>query len=196
MKVEGGRRFWLLRISGMNRVKDLQFEEGIVMVHDAKRRKSRRTILPTRVGEALKGHLKRIESLFRQDMKDGRDGVYLPYQLAKKYPSAPKDWIWQYVFPSKFVQKDPRSSAIRRHHLDGQIAQRAVKRASKVADIYKHVTPHVLRYSLATHLVEDGYDIRAVQELLGHSSLETTMIYTHVMNRPGMHVKSPLEGLF
>ena len=177
------------------RVNDLQFEEGIVMVHDAKRRKSRRTILPQRVEEPFRKHLKRVESQFSQDIKDGRDGVYLPYQLDKKYPSVPKEWIWQYVFPSKSVQRDPRGGAIRRHHLDGKMAQCTVKSASKLAGIHKHVTPHVLRHSFATHMLENGYDIRTVQELLGHASVETTMIYTHVMNRPGMHVKSPLDGL-
>lgn len=176
------------------RVKDLDFDHGVVVVRDSKGRKDRRTPLAAGLAEPLREHLKAVRVLFDKDRAAGVDGVYLPNRLDRKYPNASKDWVWQYVFPTERLQKDPRSEAVRRHHWNERFAQRAVKDAARAAGIHKHVTPHVMRHSFATHLLESGYDVRTVQELLGHASVETTMIYLHVMNRPGMHVKSPLDG--
>ncbi|MDQ8201310.1 integron integrase [Pelagicoccus enzymogenes] len=177
------------------RVKDLDFAYGVVVVRDGKGRKDRRTPLPEGLVEPLKEHLRSVRAFFDKDRAAGVDGVYMPNRLDRKYPNASKEWPWQYVFPTERLQKDPRSDAVRRHHWNDRFAQRAVKDAARAAGIHKHVTPHVMRHSFATHLLEDGYDIRTVQELLGHASVETTMIYLHVMNRPGMHVKSPLGDL-
>lgn len=161
---------------------------------DGKGGKDRRTTLPSGLVGPLQEHLRKVRVWFDRDRAEGRDGVFMPNQLGKKYPNAPKEWPWQYVFPTDKLQNDPRSDAVRRHHWSMRFAQRAVKDAAKAAGIHKHVTAHVMRHSFATHLLEDGYDIRTVQELLGHASVETTMIYLHVMNRPGMNVKSPLDG--
>ncbi len=176
------------------RVKDLDFANGVVVVRDGKGRKDRRTPLPEGLVAPLREHLRWARGLFEKDRAAGVDGVYMPNRLDRKYPNASKEWPWQYVFPTDKLQNDPRSDAVRRHHWSERFAQRVVKDAARAAGIHKHVTPHVMRHSFATHLLEDGYDIRTVQELLGHASVETTMIYLHVMNRPGMNVKSPLDS--
>jgi integron integrase len=176
------------------RVKDLDFNYGEVLVRDGKGEKDRRTILPRPLAEPLQRHLERVRLLHEQDLRDGRGKVYLPYALDRKYPTAAKEWAWQYVFPSAKISTDPRSGITRRHHRSADSVQREVKRAIRSAGITKHGGCHTLRHSFATHLLEDGYDLRTIQELLGHSDVRTTMIYTHVLNKGGRGVRSPLEG--
>jgi integron integrase len=175
------------------RVKDLDFEYTEILVRDGKGEKDRRTILPRPLLEPLRRHLERVRLLHEKDLGEGFGEVYLPYALARKYPSVPKEWAWQYVFPSARLSVDPRSGVTRRHHASADSVQREVKKAIRSAGITKHGGCHTLRHSFATHLLEDGYDLRTIQELLGHSDVRTTQIYTHVLNKGGRGVRSPLE---
>ncbi|QID17663.1 integron integrase [Nitrogeniibacter mangrovi] len=177
------------------RVKDCDFERGEVLVRDGKGAKDRITMLPGRLNTPLQDHLSKVFELHRADLANGHGRVYLPYALAQKYPNAPTEWSWQYVFPARNLSTDPRSGELRRHHVSEQAVQRAFKQAVRDAGIHKPATPHTLRHSFATNLLESGYDIRTVQELLGHSNVKTTMIYTHVLNKGGRGVKSPLDAM-
>ena len=176
------------------RVKEVDFERGVILVRDGKGGKDRVVMLPVAVRPGLEQHFERLRVLWAQDQDAKLDGVWLPGALEVKYPSAGKEWGWQWVFPAKFVAVDPRSGRTRRHHLSDGTLHKAVKVAAQRAGITKSISAHTLRHSFATHLLEAGTDIRTVQELLGHASLETTQIYTHVMQRPGMGVRSPLDG--
>jgi integron integrase len=175
------------------RVKDLDFAYRQITVRDGKGHKDRVTILPATLAAPLQAHLRRVRMIHQQDLDTGYGSVYLPYALERKYPSAQKEWCWQYVFPAKSRSRDPRSGVVRRHHLSESSVQKAVRRAAKLANIEKPVGCHTFRHSFATHLLENGYDIRTVQELLGHKDVRTTMIYTHVLNRGGLAVRSPLD---
>lgn len=176
------------------RVKDVEFDQHRLTIRDAKGMKDRVTVLPQRLEAALQAHLMQVRQLHQDDVRRGNGEVYLPHALARKYPNASREWGWQYVFPSARLSKDPRSQEVRRHHVDESGLQRAVRAAARRAGLVKPVGCHTFRHSFATHLLEDGYDIRTVQELLGHKDVKTTMIYTHVLNRGGLAVRSPLDG--
>lgn len=175
------------------RVKDIDFEYNQITVRNGKGQKDRITMLPNIVRDPLKLHLQRVCEIHQKDLAGGYGEVYLPYALERKYPNAAKEWGWQYVFPSYKRSKDPRSGKVRRHHINEQSLQRSVKQAVRRAGIFKPGSCHSFRHSFATHLLEDGYDIRTIQELLGHKDVSTTMIYTHVLNRGGRAVRSPLD---
>ena len=175
------------------RVKDIDFTRREILVRDGKGAKDRVTMLPAAAVAPLREHLVRVRALFACDRGDGVVPVYLPYALDRKYPGVGQEWGWQYVFPSARLSRDPRSGLRRRHHVQDQAFQRAMRQAVLDAGLSKPATPHTLRHSFATHLLEGGYDIRTVQELLGHSDVSTTMIYTHVLNRGGRGVVSPVD---
>ena len=175
------------------RVKDLDFSRLCLIVRDGKGMQDRITMIPRSLVDPLQHHLQTIKTLHDQDVAQGDGAVCQPFAPAKKYPNTTRDRMWQYVFPAKKRTIDPRSGTLQRHHIDASVIQRAVRNAAVQANIPKRISCHTFRHSFATHLLENGYDIRTVQELLGHKSVETTMIYTHVLNRGGMAVKSPLD---
>ncbi|MBK9795087.1 MAG: integron integrase [Holophagaceae bacterium] len=177
------------------RVKDLEFERHEIVVRNGKGGRDRVTMLPERMVAPLRAHLERVRALHEKDLAGGRGEVQLPDALGVKSPATARAWGWQWAFPSNLHSVDPRSGVTRRHHLHPESVQKAVRTAARAAELVKPVSPHVLRHSFATHLLAAGHDIRTVQELLGHKDVATTMIYTHVLNRGGRGVPSPLDGL-
>ncbi len=175
------------------RIKDVDFAQNRIVVRSGKGKKDRLTILPGKYKDDLKRQVDYAKELFQKDLKNGFDGVYIWPGYDRKNPGAKKDWIWQYVFPSSNLSVDPRSNKVRRHHTDPSNLRKEIKTAARSVGLSKQVTPHTLRHSFATHLLEKGYDIRTVQALLGHADVSTTMIYTHVLNKPGVPVLSPAD---
>ncbi|MGH9872860.1 MAG: integron integrase [Pyrinomonadaceae bacterium] len=177
------------------RVKDIDFDAGEILIREGKGDKDRHTMLPERVIAPLRKHLERVRQIHARDLKDGYGRAPLPYALERKYINASVEWGWQFVFPQLRRWVDQTTGQQGRHHVDQSIVQKAIKGAVRAAGIIKQVTSHTLRHSFATHLLEDGYDIRTIQELLGHKDVSTTMIYTHVLNRGGKGVKSPADSM-
>lgn len=177
------------------RVQDIDFSRNEILVRDGKGAKDRITMLPESPRVPLQDHLKQVKAVHQQDVADGWGRVQLPHALDRKYPNAPKDWRWQWVFPQEHRWINGKTKEQGRHHIDESLVQKAVRDAVAKAGLTKRATSHTFRHSFATHLIESGYDIRTVQELLGHTDVRTTMIYTHVLNRGPAGVRSPVDGL-
>jgi len=176
------------------RLKDIDFEYDNIYIYDSKSLKDRVVPLPLKIKSLLKEQVLRVQTIHKQDLQNGYGAVYIPHNLAKKYPNAPKDIKWQYLFPAKSIAVDKREGVKRRNHIHEININRAIKKAVELCEIYKRVTMHTLRHSYATHLLQNGTDIRSIQELLGHKSIETTMIYTHVVKELNKDIiKSPLD---